>query len=288
MDAIGRIEQALNLAIGRADLPGCPPLLARAMRAAVFPKGARVRPRICLAVAAACGDDDPAISDSAAASIELLHCASLVHDDLPCFDNADTRRGRPSVHAAYGESMGLLVGDALIVLAFQNLTRAAHAPQRLASLLMLISRSVGVPNGIVAGQAWECEASVDVAQYHREKTGSLFAAATTAGAVAAGADPDAWRLLGERIGEAYQVADDLCDALGNATDAGKPTGQDVAHGRPSATRELGVAGAVKRLEDLVAEGIASIPSVPGASALKSLIMLEAKRLVPKELAQTAA
>jgi geranylgeranyl diphosphate synthase type II len=288
MDAVVRIEKALNLAISRADLAGCPPRLAEAMRSAVFPRGARVRPRICLAVAAACGDDDPAIADSAAASIELLHCASLVHDDLPCFDNAATRRGRPSVHFAYGEPLALLAGDALIVLAFQNLTRAAHAPQRLTSLLMLISRSVGVPTGIVAGQAWECEPSANVAQYHREKTGSLFAAATTAGAAAAGADPDAWRLLGERIGEAYQVADDLCDAIGNADEAGKPIGQDIALGRPSATRELGVSGAVKRLEQLVAEGIASIPQVPGASALRSLIMLEAKRLVPKELAQSAA
>ena len=288
MDAVGRIEQALNFAMARADLPGCPPRLAAAMRSAVFPRGARVRPRICLAVAAACGEDDPSIADSAAASIELLHCASLVHDDLPCFDNAATRRGKPSVHRAFGEPLALLTGDALIVLAFQNLTRAAHAPQRLATLLMLISRSVGVPTGIVAGQAWECEPSADVAQYHREKTGSLFAAATAAGAAAAGADPEAWRLLGERIGEAYQVADDLCDAAGNPEEVGKPIGQDVALGRPSATRTLGIAGAIKHLETLVAEGIASIPPVAGAGALRSLIMLEAKRLVPKELAQSAA
>src|SRR5690349_11323225 len=143
MDAVGRIEQALNHAVGRADGPSCPPRLAAAMRAAVFPRGARVRPRICLAVADACGEDDPAIADAAAASIELLHCASLVHDDMPCFDDAATRRGRPSVHAAFGEPLALLAGDALIVLAFQNLGRTAHAPQRLASLLMLISRSVG-------------------------------------------------------------------------------------------------------------------------------------------------
>jgi geranylgeranyl diphosphate synthase type II len=288
MDAIGRIEQALNFAMTRADSAGCPPRLAEAMRSAVFPKGARVRPRICLAVAAACGEDDPTIADSAAASIELLHCASLVHDDLPCFDDAATRRGRASVHRAFGEPLALLAGDALIVLAFQNLARAAHAPQRLASLLMLISRAVGAPNGIVAGQAWECEPTIDLAHYHRAKTGALFGAATAVGAAAAGADPDSWRLLGERLGEAYQVADDLCDVVGNATDAGKPIGQDIALGRPNATRELGIPGAVKRLEQLVAEGIASIPPVRGAAALRALIALEAKRLVPKELAQSAA
>jgi geranylgeranyl diphosphate synthase, type II len=288
MDAVARIEKALNLAIGRADSSGCPPRLAAAMRSAVFPRGARVRPRICLAVAAACGDDDPSIADSAAASIELLHCASLVHDDMPCFDNADTRRGRATVHKQFGEPLALLAGDALIVLAFQNLAHVAHAPRRLATLLMLIGRSVGVPTGIVAGQAWECEPAADVAQYHRQKTGALFAAATMAGGAAAGADPDDWRILGERIGEAYQVADDLCDAAGNSADAGKPTGRDLALGRPSATRELGIAGAVRYLDHLVAEGVASIPAVPGAKALQSLIRSEAKRLVPEGLKQSVA
>jgi geranylgeranyl diphosphate synthase, type II len=288
MDAISRIEQALNLAMLRVDSSACPPRLAAAMRASVFPKGARVRPRICLAVANACGDDDPTVTDSVAASIELLHCASLVHDDMPCFDNAATRRGMPSVHRAFGEPLALLAGDALIVLAFQNLTRVAHAPQRLATLLMLVSRAVGVPSGIVAGQAWECEPNADVVLYHREKTGSLFAAATAAGAAAAGNDPDPWRLLGEKLGEAYQVADDLCDAAGDAAEAGKPIGQDVAFDRPSVTRELGVSGAIKRLDELVAEGIESIPAVPGAATLRSLIAFEARRLVPKALVQSAA
>ena len=162
MDAVTRIEQALQTAIGRADVPGCPPRLAAAMRHAVFPRGARIRPRLCLAVAAACGDDEPALADAAAASIELLHCASLVHDDLPCFDDAATRRGRPSVHRAFGEPLAVLAGDALIVLAFQTLGRFSHAPQRLALLVMTVSRSVGMPFGIVAGQAWECEPHVDL------------------------------------------------------------------------------------------------------------------------------
>ena len=288
MDAVTRIEQSLNAAIAAADSPRCPPLLVAAMRSSVFPKGARVRPRICLAVAAACGEDDPDVTDAAAASIELLHCASLVHDDLPCFDNAAFRRGRPTVHRAFGEPLALLAGDALIVLAFQNLARIAHAPQRLASVLMLIGRAVGAPCGIVAGQAWECEPRVDVAEYHRAKTGALFAAATSVGAAAAGADPDAWRLLGERLGEAYQVADDICDAVGNPDEAGKPIGQDLAFDRPNAVRSLGVFGAIRRLEQLVSEGAESIPAVPGAIALRSLIASEAKRLVPKELAQTAA
>lgn len=288
MDAVTRIEQALHGAISRAEVPGCPPGLAAAMRHAVFPRGARVRPRLCLAVAAACGDDEPTLSDAAAVSIELLHCASLVHDDLPCFDNADTRRGRPSVHRAFGEPLAVLTGDALIVLAFQTLGRFTHHPQRLAHLLMTVARSVGVPFGIVAGQAWECESHVDVAHYHRSKTGALFAAAAIAGAAAAGAESEPWRMLGEQLGEAYQAADDIRDAAGDADEIGKPTGRDAALGRPNVVAELGLAGAVSRLEHLVGGAIAAIPACPGGADLKSLIRLEAKRLLPKKLAQTAA
>lgn len=288
MDAVSRIEAALNAALQRADGPSCPPKLLAAMRHAVFPRGARVRPRLCLAVSAACGEDHPAIADAAAASIELLHCASLVHDDLPCFDDAATRRGLPSVHRAFGEPLAVLAGDGLIVLAFENLARLTIAPRRMSALLLIVARAVGAPGGIVAGQAWECEPEVNLAHYHRAKTASLFAASTCAGAASAGADPAEWRELGENLGEAYQVADDLRDAVAEPEEIGKPTGRDLALDRPSATREFGVDGAMLRLEDLVRRSIAAIPRCQGAADLRALIMLEAKRLVPKSLARHAA
>jgi geranylgeranyl diphosphate synthase, type II len=288
MDAGNRIEHALQSAIGRAAVPGCPPLLAAAMNHAVFPRGARVRPRLCLAVAAACGDDEPALSDVAAASIELLHCASLVHDDLPCFDDAAVRRNRPSVHRAFGEPLAVLTGDALIVLAFQTLGRVTHQSQRLALLLMTVSRSVGVPFGIVAGQAWECEQHVDVAHYHRSKTGALFAAAAMTGAAAAGSEHESWRMLGEKLGEAYQAADDIRDAAAESEEIGKPVGRDLALGRPNVVAELGLVGAIRHLENLIGEAIAAIPACPGAAELEALVLLEAKRLMPKKLAQHVA
>jgi geranylgeranyl diphosphate synthase type II len=288
MDAITRIEQALVSAVGRADTPGCPPKLAAAMRHAVFPRGARVRPRICLAVAHACAEDNPALTDAAGASLELLHCASLVHDDMPCFDNADMRRGRPSVYKAFGEPLALLVGDALIVLAFQTLSRVPCEASRLGLLITIVSRAVGLPHGIVAGQAWECESEIDLAHYHRAKTGALFAAATMTGAAAAGADINPWRAVGELIGEAYQAADDIRDALATAEEMGKPSGQDVRLGRPSIVTEYGVTGAVKRLEALVGSAIEAIPDCPGADELRALILSEAQRLRPKKLAQAAA
>lgn len=154
MDALSRIERALATAVARAGAPPSPPRLAAAAHYAVFPRGSRIRPRLCLSVAAACGDDKPTLSDAAAAAIELLHCASLVHDDLPCFDGAALRRGKPSVHRRFGEQLALLAGDALIVLAFQTLARGGEAaPQRLPTLLLTIADMVGMPVGIAAGQA---------------------------------------------------------------------------------------------------------------------------------------
>lgn len=289
MDATTRIENALEAAIERAEVPESPPKLAAAIRYAVFPGGARIRPRLCLAVAAACGEDQPGLTDSAAAAIEMLHCASLVHDDLPCFDDAELRRGKAAVHKAFGESQAVLVGDALIVMAFEGLAHgAALVPSRLPGLLMTIARSTGVPNGMIAGQAWENEPHISLSKYHNAKTGSLFAASTISGALAAGADPDRWRLLGERLGEAYQVADDIHDLLSAGDDIGKPSGQDIVHNRPSAPMELGLSGAVDRLQQLLSEAVGSIPACPGAQELRGIIMAASKAFVPKALAQRAA
>lgn len=293
MDVTGRIEDTLEAALRprriRGQVRAGPPALAEAMHYAVFPGGHRIRPRLTLSVAAACGDPAPRLANAAAAAIELLHCASLVHDDMPCFDAAETRRGKPSVHSAYGEPLALLVGDGLIILAFEILAgAAAEAPERLAPLLRSVAASVGAPCGIVAGQAWECEPEPDLRAYHKAKTGALFAGATVAGAIAAGADPEGWYRLGARIGEAYQVADDLHDALGNAVDLGKPVGRDRLLERPSAVRELGVEGAQERLKTLVEEAQASIPECIGRAHLCAAIRTETAALVLAGKARCAA
>ncbi len=282
MEAINRIEQALDAAVTLGEGPAAPPKLAAALRHAVFPGGARIRPQLCLAVARACGDGDPPLADGAAAAIELLHCASLVHDDLPCFDDAPLRRGLPSVHAAYGERIAVLTGDALIVLAFQYLAAsAAHAPQRLPGLLAIVASRVGSPTGIVAGQAWECEPFVALPAYHRAKTGSLFAASTEAGALAAGADPAVWQPFGLCLGEAYQVADDIRDVALHVDLLGKPQGRDVALCRPSSATELGLIGAIAHFDQLVERAIQAIPPCAGAGALRALVRAESERLVPQ-------
>jgi geranylgeranyl diphosphate synthase, type II len=278
-----RIEAAMQHALSLAEAPQGPPLLAAAMRHAVFPGGARIRPQLCLAVARACGDAHPHLSAATAAAIELLHCASLVHDDLPCFDDAVMRRGVPSVHAAYGERIAVLTGDALIVLAFQALAEgAADAPLRLAPLLNILAQRVGGPHGIVAGQAWECEPRVALAAYHQAKTGSLFAACTEAGALAAGADPAPWRAFGLSLGEAYQVADDVRDVVATTQALGKPAGRDRALHRPSSASELGLGGAIEYFDHLLVRAIEAIPACDGAALLRALVRAEAERLVPQD------
>jgi len=268
-EMLKRIEKGLHQALAIAESKTAPQNLQKALHHSIFPGGARIRPQLCLAVATACGDDDPALSTAAASAIELLHCASLVHDDLPCFDNALVRRGQASVHAAFGERLAVLAGDALIVLAFQYVASCSmRSPLRLAPVLRTIATSVGAPHGIVAGQAWECESKVQLKQYQKEKTGSLFEAATAAGAQAAGADADTWKPLGEWLGEAYQVADDIRDVLADQAMMGKPQGQDITHDRPSSARDLGLVGAVQHFDELVYKAINSIPSCKGEKMLR--------------------
>lgn len=288
MDVRTRLEHSLAQAIRVTSAADGPPLLSEAMRSAVFPGGARIRPRLCLAVARACSEEPPPLALAAACSIELLHCASLVHDDLPCFDDAPTRRGKPSIHKAYGERIAVLAGDALIVLAFEVLARPGASARRLGPLLMIIAGAAGAPRGIAAGQAWECEREIALAPYQRAKTGALFAAATAAGASACGHDGGIWLALGERLGEAYQIADDIRDVVSNEQDLGKPTGRDQALGRPNAVLELGLGAAVERLELLVRSAIGAIPPCPGAEGLRAHILSEAGRLLPRELARPAA
>lgn len=280
MDLSRRIESAMSAAIERAQAGG-PGRLAGALNYAVVPGGARIRPTICLSVALACGDDRPELSDAAAVALELIHCASLVHDDLPCFDNADFRRGKPTVHLAYSEPLAVLTGDSLIVEAFAVLgAAAANDPRRAVALIRLLARHSGMPHGICAGQGWESEDAVDLRAYHRSKTGALFVAATQMGALAAGQEPEPWQELGARIGEAFQVADDLRDALYDSDTLGKPVGQDSAHARPSAVQELGVQGAIKRLRDILSGAISSIPSCPGEARLAQMVRLYAERMTP--------
>ncbi len=252
-----QIETGLTVALATATGTPCPPLLAEALAYAVFPGGARVRPRLCLAVARSCGAQPSGLADALAAAIELVHCASLVHDDLPCMDDGALRRGRPSVQRKFGEAAAILVGDGLIALAFSSLASATPAglSSRGMALVGLLARAIGAPAGLCAGQAWELERQANVSTYHRGKTAALFQAATVGGALVAGNEDNGWSEIGQAIGEAYQIADDLADTL-----------SDQAHDRPSLVRESGVSEA-KRLLSLQIDRAANASQRVGADHL---------------------
>jgi geranylgeranyl diphosphate synthase type II len=284
MDTESRIEAALERAVAKATEAPCPAQLAKAIRYSVFPGGGRVRPGLCLAIARACGDQISALADAGAAAVELLHCASLVQDDLPCFDDAATRRGQPSVHARFGEEIAILVGDALIVMAFSEVTACvpAHSAQS-AAVLEALARAAGAPAGIAAGQAWESEPHIDIAVYHQAKTAALFEAAAVSGAVAGGVETAPWRPVGRLLGEAYQIADDLADALGESRRLGKPIHQDGSKARPSAVSKLGVERASQMLDDLLNRAALALPDCPGRHSVEEFLRRTAVRLCPPEV-----
>jgi len=286
MSLLERAEEALKSHFQTAAGVGAPPRLQAAMQHAVFSGGARIRPQLCMAVATACGDDAPELTNAAAVALELMHCASLVHDDMPTFDNADVRRGRPTVHKAFSEPLALLSGDGLIVMAYQVLLQAGRQhPERLIMLMDNLSRGVGLPGGIVAGQAWECETAADLAQYQRSKTGALFVSATCAGAIASGRACEPWAPLGAFLGEAYQVADDIRDVLGDIASLGKPVGQDTLNDRPSSAQAMGLEGAIAHFDALIKQAGDAIPDCTHRDMLVQLVLLESERLVPKSMSE---
>lgn len=277
-----RLERAVERAVSRLTHDGCPPRLQAAVRYAVFPAGNRWRPRLCYAVAQALGDDRPDLTDAAATALELLHCASLVQDDLPAFDDAPERRGRPALHRAFGDATTILVADALIIGAFETVAReTAVDPERVRDLTLAITRGVGTPHGAVAGQAWESEAAIDLEQYHRAKTAALFESATAAGAIAAGYDPDPWRTVGSWLGRAYQVADDLAD------EASIGRGSDAALGRPNAAHHLGVERSAALLDRCITKALEAVPLCPGRAAFQEFVRLIAAKFRRMALPQSA-
>ncbi|MFO0574743.1 MAG: polyprenyl synthetase family protein [Polyangia bacterium] len=249
------LEQALSACLPSPETE--PHALHRAMRHAVFPGGKRIRPRLLTTVAAACAADgaEMELAVHAGCALELIHSASLVHDDLPCFDDAAQRRGLPSVHRVYGEAMAVLVGDALLTRAFELL---AETPPRLARralrIVKLLGRATGSLEGIIGGQSLEqVDFGTDIIdRYHAMKTAALFRLAAEAGATAAGAtDAGAWGEVGHGLGLAYQLADDLCDAVGSAEAAGKPVRRDTSLGRPNAVVATGEQATRQRLQSLL-------------------------------------
>lgn len=196
-----------------------PPELVEAMRYAVASGGKRMRPMMVLAACEACGEE-PQKALAEAVALELVHTYSLVHDDLPAMDDDELRRGKPTVHIAFGEDMAILAGDALLTSAFDWLSRGVSGPDqsmRRIRAIAALARASG-EHGMVGGQVLDIRMSEPtlqkVAHMHRGKTGALFVAAVVMGACAAGAPlavEERLRAFGDAFGQAFQVGDDIED-----------------------------------------------------------------------------
>lgn len=276
---LGKAREHVERWLARA-LPSdslAPTRLHLAMREAVLLGGKRARPILTVLVARSYPACDEELAGRMAAAVEFVHCGSLVHDDLPSFDDADVRRGRPSCHAAFGEPTAILVGDALLTLAFETLAGAplekAEAAMRMTRLL---ADATGSRNGIIGGQGLELQTNIDLAAYHSQKTSALFRAAAAGGALAAGhvADVARWSSFGELLGRALQLRDDLDDTTGTEESCGKPVGRDLTLGRPNAVHCSSVAEVRQMLDAMVAEA-ASLLGEPTErnAALRHLIAL---------------
>lgn len=240
-----------------------PQRLIEAMRYGSLNGGKRLRPFLVVE-SAALFDVPPAGALLAGAALECIHCYSLIHDDLPAMDNSDLRRGRPTTHKVYDDATAILAGDALLTIAFDITTRDDIHPEadvRL-KLTRALARASGV-GGMAGGQILDLagegrfgdKAQPDVARLQQMKTGALLRFGCQAGAIlgkASEADYKALDDYGRAFGEAFQIADDLLDVEGDAAALGKPSGQDAALGKATFVTQLGLDGAKKRLQDLLA------------------------------------
>ena len=224
-----------------------PPSLREACRYSLMAGGKRLRPALVRLFCASLGGSDEDASRPAAA-VEMIHTYSLVHDDLPCMDDDDLRRGRPTCHKVYGEAMAVLVGDALLTEAFALLGQAPGASALLVAVLASASGGAGMVGGQVLDMSLSgAAASIqDVRAVHAAKTAALLGAACELGAVAAGAAEDARagaRAYGVSLGLAFQAVDDCLDATGTAATLGKTPGKDEELDRATSVAALGLDGA---------------------------------------------
>jgi farnesyl diphosphate synthase len=271
-----RLAQAATLLEARlAELfdgmaaDGTPPRLLAAMRHAALGGGKRIRPFLLIECAGLFGVQ-PVATLSAAAALECVHCYSLVHDDLPAMDDDDLRRGRPTVHKAFDEWTAILAGDALLTAAFEVLASPDTHPDAgvRAELAVGLARASGGA-GMVGGQCLDLEADklgqpprptlAGVRRLQAMKTGALIRYACEAGAILGGGDGEQRRALiayGERLGRAFQIADDLLDVEGEAATVGKATGKDV--GKATLVSLMGVDAAKAELAKLEAEALAAL------------------------------
>ncbi len=258
---------------------GCPDRLREAIAYSLLAPGKRLRPLLVLMAAEACGSIEGPSTLAAACAVEMVHCYSLVHDDLPAMDDDDLRRGRPTCHKVYGDGLAILVGDALLTLAFEVLANEVRPAASAAACCGTLARAAGA-SALVGGQTDDL-AGIDAAQdldsllsIHRRKTGAMFLAALKLGAITANATAAQLRALedyGAALGVAFQISDDLLDVEGNEAALGKRVGKDAGRGKLTFPVLLGIEESRQRAVALVDEACTALAGLgQRAASLEAL------------------
>ena len=264
-DARGRVDAVLERWAAHSERFWPTPVSA-AVRYSLLSTGKRLRPTLVVACYEAVGGGSPAVAELAAA-VEVVHAYSLVHDDLPCMDNDDLRRGRPTTHRAFDVRTATEAGYHMVPLAARVLAAGMDAleldVERRRTIALELFRAAGA-GGMIGGQALDLEAegrrlpAAELREIHRRKTGALIAASCVIGALAAGAAPaarEALRGYGADMGLAFQVYDDVLDATATSDQLGKTAGRDAALAKSTFVTLLGVGAARAEAERLAAQAV---------------------------------
>ncbi len=247
---------------------------AQAMKYSLLSGGKRIRPILLLEFYALCGGMGGSALNFAAA-LEMIHTYSLIHDDLPCMDNDDMRRGRPSCHKAFGEDTALLAGDALLTLAFKTAAETDGIPaDRVLKAIAVLAENAGI-SGMVGGQVEDLafeKSGATIEQLrgmYLKKTSCLLSAAAVCGSILAGADDEELKYAAEyaeKLGLAFQIIDDILDCTSDEKTLGKPIGSDEKNGKTTYVTLLGIDGAKAEAERLSNEALTALCKIKGDNA----------------------
>lgn len=247
-----------------------PETIHRAMRYSIFAGGKRMRPVLCLAAAQACGIRRLADALPAACAVECVHTYSLIHDDLPCMDDDELRRGRPTSHKVFGEGVAVLAGDALLTVAFEILARVKPTDRHSVADFISELACVAGSRYLIGGQVADLEAegkkttSAELRFIHRGKTAAMIIGSLKLGAMSANATPRVLGILeefGDHLGLAFQVIDDILDVTQTSELLGKSAGKDAAAGKATYPSVLGLEGAKKEAARLTEKALGSLTSI---------------------------
>lgn len=247
---------------------------AQAMKYSLLSGGKRIRPILLLEFYELCGGKGGNALNFAAA-LEMIHTYSLIHDDLPCMDNDDMRRGRPSCHKAFGEDTALLAGDALLTLAFKTAAETDGIPaDRVLKAIAVLAENAGI-SGMVGGQVEDLAfeksgATIDELRgMYLKKTSCLLSAGAVCGSILAGADDEELKYAAEyaeKLGLAFQIIDDILDCTSDEKTLGKPIGSDEKNGKTTYVTLLGIDGAKAEAERLSYEALTALCKIKGDNA----------------------